>query len=87
MSGVGAAPVLEAVRPLIEPAYHISEECSITSCRLSFKDVCKRLSELPETDGAFMGKKADKVERFVVVHGQVILNQVSCSNLNQNWEI
>lgn len=39
--------------------------------RLSFKDICKRLAELPDTDGAFVAKRPEAVERFVVVHGQV----------------
>ena len=44
--------------------------------RLSFADVIKRLAEEPEGSPLFISKKADRVERFVVVHGQIFLNQI-----------
>ena len=45
--------------------------------RLSFADVVKRLADAPEDAPTFVSKKADRVERFVVVHGQIFLNQIA----------
>lgn len=44
--------------------------------RLSFADVIKRLAEEPEGSPVFISKNRDRVERFVVVHGQIFLNQI-----------
>ncbi len=44
--------------------------------RLSFADVVKRLAEEPEGSPLFISKNKDRVERFVVVHGQIFLNQL-----------
>jgi DNA-cytosine methyltransferase len=43
--------------------------------KVSFSDVVKRLTALEETDPVFVSKKADAVEHFLLVHGQIILNQ------------
>ena len=44
--------------------------------RLSFADAVKRLAEEPEGSPLFISKNRDRVERFVVVHGQIFLNQI-----------
>ncbi|GIM09110.1 hypothetical protein Vretimale_12977 [Volvox reticuliferus] len=44
--------------------------------RLSFPDIVSRLATLPPGHAAFISSKVDIVERFVVVHGQVILNLI-----------
>lgn len=44
--------------------------------RLSFPDVIKRLAEEPEGSPLFISRKPERVERFVVVHGQIFLNQI-----------
>lgn len=43
--------------------------------KVSFGDVVKRIAALPEGDACFISKKVERVERFVVAHGQIILNQ------------
>lgn len=43
--------------------------------KVSFTDVVKRLTALEEIDPVFVSKKADAVEHFLLVHGQIILNQ------------
>ena len=43
--------------------------------KVSFSDVVKRLTALEETDPVFVSKRADAVEHFLLVHGQIILNQ------------
>ncbi|GLI71179.1 hypothetical protein VaNZ11_016282 [Volvox africanus] len=44
--------------------------------RLSFPDLVSRLASLPPGHPAFLSSKIDIVERFVVVHGQVVLNLI-----------
>ena len=41
----------------------------------SFNDIVKRLAAQEPTEPTFVSKRADAVERFVVAHGQIILNQ------------
>lgn len=41
----------------------------------SFSDIVKRLAGTPEGDACFVSKRPEAVERFVVAHGQIILNQ------------
>ncbi|KAK9785341.1 hypothetical protein WJX73_005011, partial [Symbiochloris irregularis] len=43
--------------------------------RLSFADIVKRCTGSPEDSTVFISRKGEAVERFIVVHGQVILNQ------------
>ncbi|EYU33309.1 hypothetical protein MIMGU_mgv1a0001784mg, partial [Erythranthe guttata] len=45
--------------------------------RLSFTDVIKRLSDFTKDNPAFISSNPDAVERYVVVHGQIILQQFS----------
>ncbi|PNH03379.1 DNA (cytosine-5)-methyltransferase 1, partial [Tetrabaena socialis] len=46
------------------------------AARLSFADIAARLAALPPSHAAHISGKVDVVERFIVVHGQVILNQI-----------
>jgi hypothetical protein len=41
----------------------------------SFNDIVKRLAAQEATEPTFVSKRADVVERFVVAHGQIVLNQ------------
>ncbi|MEW5318123.1 MAG: hypothetical protein WDW38_009370 [Sanguina aurantia] len=70
-------PWFRTVRRSAQLSLHIlgllSEESRAS--KLSFADIVKRLAELPETSPVAVSKKLDVVERFVVVHGQIILNQ------------
>ncbi|PSC75867.1 DNA (cytosine-5)-methyltransferase 1-like [Micractinium conductrix] len=43
--------------------------------KLSFADIVKRLAAEEEGKPTFVSKKVDAVERFVVAHGQIFLNQ------------
>ncbi|XP_051145037.1 DNA (cytosine-5)-methyltransferase 1B-like [Andrographis paniculata] len=45
--------------------------------RLSFPDVIKRISDLPKDHSGFVSSNPQVVERYVVVHGQIILQQFS----------
>ncbi|TXG69970.1 hypothetical protein EZV62_004905 [Acer yangbiense] len=45
--------------------------------RLSFTDVIKRVSEFNQNDPAYISSNPSAVERHVVVHGQIILQQFS----------
>ncbi|GFH06107.1 cytosine-specific methyltransferase [Haematococcus lacustris] len=51
----------------------LSEESRAS--KLSFNDIVKRLADLPDSSPAFISKKVERVERFVVVHGQIVVNQ------------
>ncbi|GAX75038.1 hypothetical protein CEUSTIGMA_g2482.t1 [Chlamydomonas eustigma] len=65
--------VLKAARVAVFTLGLLSAEARAS--RLSFADVVRRIAEQPEGSPSYIGKKVDNVERFVVVHGQVILNQ------------
>ncbi|KAK1571092.1 hypothetical protein Q3G72_011829 [Acer saccharum] len=45
--------------------------------RLSFTDVIKRVSEFSQNDPAYISSNPSVVERHVVVHGQILLQQFS----------
>ncbi|KAL2231357.1 UNVERIFIED_CONTAM: DNA (cytosine-5)-methyltransferase 1B [Sesamum indicum] len=49
----------------------------IRVARLSFADVIKRISDFTKDHPAFISSNAEVVERYVVVHGQIILQQFS----------
>ncbi|GFP95055.1 DNA (cytosine-5)-methyltransferase 1b [Phtheirospermum japonicum] len=49
----------------------------IRVARLSFPDVIKRISEFTKDQPAFISSNPVLVERYVVVHGQIILQQFS----------
>ncbi|BDA51554.1 DNA (cytosine-5)-methyltransferase 1B [Coccomyxa sp. Obi] len=65
--------VLKCARLAVGLLKTLSEEARAS--RLSFTDIVKRLAATDEASPTFISKKADAVERFVVVHGQIILNQ------------
>ena len=65
--------VLKAARMAVRVLQMLASENRAS--KLSFSDVIKKLAVLDENDPIFVSKKADVVERFVVVHGQIILNQ------------
>jgi DNA (cytosine-5)-methyltransferase 1 len=44
--------------------------------RLSFGEVVRRLADQPAESPTFVSKRAERVERYVVVHGQILLNQI-----------
>ncbi|KAF6265105.1 hypothetical protein COO60DRAFT_1470199 [Scenedesmus sp. NREL 46B-D3] len=44
--------------------------------RLSFADIVKRLAEVSPGSHTFISKRPDRVERYLVVHGQILLNQI-----------
>uniref|UniRef100_A0A383WCP9 Cytosine-specific methyltransferase n=1 Tax=Tetradesmus obliquus TaxID=3088 RepID=A0A383WCP9_TETOB len=44
--------------------------------RLSFADIVKRLAEVPPGSHTFISKRPERVERYLVVHGQILLNQI-----------
>ncbi|GFR46092.1 hypothetical protein Agub_g7559, partial [Astrephomene gubernaculifera] len=46
------------------------------AAKLGFGEVVARLAALPQGHRAHVGSKAAVVERFIVVHGQVILNMI-----------
>lgn len=65
---------LKAARLAVRVIQMLSE--AERASRLSFADVIKRLSEEPQGSPLFISKNRDRVERFVVVHGQIFLNQI-----------
>ncbi|CAD7705413.1 unnamed protein product [Ostreobium quekettii] len=67
--------VLKCARLAVKTIGMLTEETRLS--RLSFNDVIKRLSEQHPEDETFISSKVQLVERFVVVHGQIILNQFS----------
>lgn len=67
------ATVLKTARLAVHILKMLSEETRAS--RLSFNDIIKRLAQQPEDSPTHISKKVPEVERFVVVHGQIILNQ------------
>lgn len=65
---------LKAARLAVKVISMLSE--AERASRLSFADVVKALAAEPETSPLFISKNRDRVERFVVVHGQIFLNQI-----------
>ncbi|KAK9918243.1 hypothetical protein WJX75_002529 [Coccomyxa subellipsoidea] len=65
--------VLKCARLAIGLLKTLSEEARAS--RLSFNDIVKRLAATDDASPTFISKKVEAVERFVVVHGQIILNQ------------
>ncbi|CAI9108868.1 OLC1v1008568C1 [Oldenlandia corymbosa var. corymbosa] len=68
-------PVLKTARVAISIITLLKEQSRVA--RLSFADVIKRVSEFNKDNCAFISSKADVVERYIVVHGQIILQQFS----------
>lgn len=67
------APVLKTARLAIHIITMLKEEIRVS--RLSFGDVVKRLAEINRGQPTFISSKVSDVERYVVVHGQIILQQ------------
>eukprot|EP00963_Diacronema_lutheri_P012368 scaffold1724_cov341-Pavlova_lutheri.AAC.44 len=65
--------VLKASRVAVKCISFISEEKRAS--KLSFKDVVLRLSKETHGESAFISTKASDIERYLIVHGQIILNQ------------
>ncbi|KAL9259188.1 DNA (cytosine-5)-methyltransferase 1B-like protein [Drosera capensis] len=66
-------PVLKTVRLGISIIMLLKEQTRVAL--LSFSEVIKRLSEFSKDDPAFISSNPAVVERYVVVHGQIILQQ------------
>ncbi|KAL7082283.1 hypothetical protein ACP275_14G089700 [Erythranthe tilingii] len=67
--------VLKTARLAISTINLLKDETRVA--RLSFTDVIKRLSDFTKDNPAFISSNPDAVERYVVVHGQIILQQFS----------
>ncbi|XP_057806538.1 DNA (cytosine-5)-methyltransferase 1B-like [Salvia miltiorrhiza] len=67
--------VLKTARLAISIITMLKEQIRVS--RLSFADVIKRISELAKDHPAFISSTLQVVERYVVVHGQIILQQFS----------
>ncbi|XP_073311482.1 DNA (cytosine-5)-methyltransferase 1B-like [Primulina huaijiensis] len=63
--------VLKTVRVAISILAMLKDE--IRLARLPFNDVMKRVSDFPKGHLAFISSNKELVERYVVVHGQIIL--------------
>ncbi|KAL3500002.1 hypothetical protein ACH5RR_039095 [Cinchona calisaya] len=68
-------PVLKTARLAISIITLLKVQTRVA--RLSFADVIKRVSNFEKDHPAYISSKADVVERYVVVHGQIILQQFS----------
>ncbi|XP_027178406.1 DNA (cytosine-5)-methyltransferase 1B-like [Coffea eugenioides] len=68
-------PILKTARLAISIITLLKEQTRVA--RLSFSDVIKRVSEYEKDHPAYISSKVDDVERYVVVHGQIILQQFS----------
>lgn len=68
-------PVLKTARLAISIITLLKEQTRVA--RLSFSDVIKKVSDFEKDHPAYISSKADIVERYVVVHGQIILQQFS----------
>ncbi|RVW55300.1 DNA (cytosine-5)-methyltransferase 1A [Vitis vinifera] len=66
-------PVLKTARLAISIITLLKEQSRIA--RLSFADVIKRVSEFKKDHPAYISSNPAAVERYVVVHGQIILQQ------------
>uniref|UniRef100_A0A7N0U3N0 DNA (cytosine-5)-methyltransferase n=1 Tax=Kalanchoe fedtschenkoi TaxID=63787 RepID=A0A7N0U3N0_KALFE len=66
-------PVLKTAKLAISIITMLKEQNRVS--RLSFADVIKKVSNYEGTHLAYISSKPSEVERYVVVHGQVILQQ------------
>ncbi|XP_004287724.1 PREDICTED: DNA (cytosine-5)-methyltransferase 1-like [Fragaria vesca subsp. vesca] len=65
------APILKTARVGRSIITMLKAESRVA--RLSFADVIKRLSEFPNSDGGYISSDPASVERYVVVHGPILL--------------
>ncbi|XP_009627548.1 DNA (cytosine-5)-methyltransferase 1B [Nicotiana tomentosiformis] len=68
-------PVLKTAKLAVSIITLLKEQSRCA--RLSFGDVIKRVSEFKKNHPAYISSNTDVVERYVVVHGQIILQQFS----------
>lgn len=68
-------PVLKTARVAIGIITLLKEQSRVS--RLSFSDVIKRLTEFDKGHPAYISSNPAAVDRYVVVHGQIILQQFS----------
>ncbi|CAN4101552.1 unnamed protein product [Withania somnifera] len=68
-------PVIKTARLAVSIITLLKEQSRVA--RLSFGDVIKRISEFKKCHPAYISSSVDVVERYVVVHGQIILQQFS----------
>ncbi|KAL6956133.1 DNA (cytosine-5-)-methyltransferase [Sarracenia purpurea var. burkii] len=68
-------PVLRTARLAISIITMLKEQSRVS--RLSFSDVVNRVSEFDKKHPAYISSNPVAVERYVVVHGQIILQQFS----------
>ncbi|PKI39705.1 hypothetical protein CRG98_039875, partial [Punica granatum] len=64
-------PVLKTARVAISIITLLKEQSRVS--KLSFADIIKKVSEFDETHIAYISSSAAAVERYIVVHGQIIL--------------
>ncbi|KAL2556502.1 DNA (cytosine-5)-methyltransferase 1 [Forsythia ovata] len=68
-------PVLKTARLAVNIITLLKEQSRVA--RLSFADVTKRVSEFEKNHPAYISSSLNIVERYLVVHGQIILQQFS----------
>lgn len=68
-------PVIKTARLAVSIITLLKEQNRVA--RLSFGEVIKRVSEFKKDHPAYISSNVDAVERYVVVHGQIILQQFS----------
>ncbi|XP_059647244.1 DNA (cytosine-5)-methyltransferase 1 [Cornus florida] len=68
-------PVLKTARLAISIITLLKEQSRVS--RLSFSDIVKKVSEFEKRFPAYISSDPASVERYVVVHGQIILQQFS----------
>ncbi|CAA2934361.1 DNA (cytosine-5)-methyltransferase 1B-like [Olea europaea subsp. europaea] len=68
-------PVLKTARLAISIISLLKDQTRVA--RLSFMDVVKKVSDLDKDHPAYVSSNPGVVERYVVVHGQIILQQFS----------
>ncbi|KAK9292062.1 hypothetical protein L1049_020016 [Liquidambar formosana] len=66
-------PVLKTAKLAISIITMLKEQSRVS--RLSFSDVIKRVSEYKKDHPAYISSNLAAVERYIVVHGQIILQQ------------
>lgn len=66
-------PVLKTARLAVSIITLLKEQSRVA--RLSFADVIKKVSELEKSNPAYLSSNPAVVERYLVVHGQIILQQ------------
>ncbi|KAL2621227.1 hypothetical protein R1flu_001432 [Riccia fluitans] len=68
------APVLKTAKIAVKIITMLKEQNRVS--RLSFNDVVKRLAEDERTELTWISSKPADVERYVIVHGNIILQQI-----------